>query len=47
MVRSRMSMIHGRLGLDGLADIKLLDLIEIKGIGTRFNGKTQITGICH
>ena len=47
MVRSRMSMIRGRLGLDGLAGIKLLDLIEIKGIGTRFNGNTQITGICH
>jgi Rhs element Vgr protein len=47
MVRSRMSMIRGRLGLEGLADIKLLDRIEIKGIGTRFNGNTQVTGICH
>jgi Rhs element Vgr protein len=47
MVRSRMSMIRGRLGLEGLADVKLLDLIGIKGIGARFNGNTQITGICH
>jgi len=47
MVRSRMSLIRGRVRLDGLADIKLLDLIEIKGIGARFNGTAQITGICH
>jgi Rhs element Vgr protein len=47
MVRSRMSMIRGRFALDGLTDRKLLDLIEIKGFGARFNGTTQITGICH
>ena len=47
MVRSRMSLIRGRVRLDGLADIKLLDLIEIKGIGARFNGTAPITGICH
>lgn len=47
MLRSRMSMIRGRLGLPGLADIDLLDLIEIKGIGKRFNGRTPVTGISH
>lgn len=47
MLRSRMSMIRGRLGLPGLADIDLVDLIEIKGLGKRFNGRTPVTGICH
>jgi Rhs element Vgr protein len=47
MVRSRMSMIRGRLAVPGFADIKLLDLIVIAGVGERFNGKTPITGICH
>jgi Rhs element Vgr protein len=47
MVRSRMSMIRGRLGLPGFADIDLLDLIEMKGIGKRFNGRTPVTGIRH
>ena len=47
MMRSRMSMIRGRLATRGLADLKLLDVIEIDGVGTRFNGKTLITGICH
>jgi uncharacterized protein involved in type VI secretion and phage assembly len=40
-------MIRGRLGLPGFADIDLLDLIEIKGIGKRFNGRTPVTGISH
>ena len=47
LLRSRMSMIRGRLGLPGLADVDLMDLIEIKGIGKRFNGRTPVTGISH
>jgi Rhs element Vgr protein len=47
LLRSRMSMIRGRLSLPGFADIALLDLIEIKGIGKRFNGRTPVTGIRH
>ncbi len=47
MLRSRMSMIRGRLSLPGFADIDLLDLIEIKGFGKRFNGRTPVTGIRH
>ena len=47
MMRSRMSMIRGRLSTRGLSDIKLLDVMEIDGIGKRFNGKTLVTGICH
>jgi len=45
MARSRMSMIRGRIAVAGFADIKPLDVIEVKGIGERFNGKTFVTGI--
>ena len=47
LMRSRLSMIRGRLSVTGFADIKLFDLIEIDGIGDRFNGKALVTGICH
>ncbi|MFC1603756.1 type VI secretion system tip protein VgrG [Planctomycetota bacterium] len=47
MARSRMSMIRGRIAVAGFADIKPLDVIEVKGIGERFNGKTFVTGIRH
>ena len=47
MMRSRMSMIRGRLATRGFSDIKLLDVMEIDGVGERFNGKTLVTGICH
>ena len=47
MVRSRMSLIRGRIAVAGLTDLKLLDVIEIKEIGERFNGKTLVTGIRH
>src|SRR5207247_396462 len=47
MMRSRMSMIRGRLATPGFADPKLLDVMEIDGVGDRFNGKTLVTGICH
>lgn len=47
LMRSRMSMIRGRLSIPGFADIKLFDVIDIDGVGERFNGKTLVTGICH
>jgi Rhs element Vgr protein len=47
MVRSRMSLIRGRIAVAGLTDLKPLDVIEIKEIGERFNGKTLVTGIRH
>lgn len=46
-LRSRMSMLRGRVSIGGLADLALLDVIEIDGVGKRFNGKTPVTGICH
>ncbi len=47
MMRSRMSMIRGRLGTGGRPDIKLLDIVKLGGMGERFNGKALVTGICH
>jgi Rhs element Vgr protein len=47
LMRSRLSMIRGRIEVKGFADIKLLDTIKIAGIGKRFNGITIVTGLCH
>ena len=47
MARSRLGLIRGRLSLPGFTDIALLDTVELKGIGKRFNGKTLVTGIRH
>jgi len=47
MTKSRMSMLRGRLRIPGDAKIKPGDVVEIKGIGDRFNGKTLVTGVRH
>jgi Rhs element Vgr protein len=47
MVRSRLAMLRGRIAVPGSNKIKLLELIEIAGIGKRFNGKSLITGLRH
>ncbi len=45
--RSHYSTLRGRIAFEGKGDINLLDPIELRGIGNRFNGKTFVTGICH
>lgn len=47
LMRSRLSMIRGRLSVPGFAEIRLLDVIEIQGTSERFNGKKRVTGLCH
>lgn len=47
LVRSRLSMLRGRIGTAGLGQVQLLDVIELASIGSRFNGKTLVTGIRH
>ena len=47
LIKSRLSMLQGRLKIPGVADIKLGDAIDILGIGTKFNGKTLVTAIRH
>ena len=45
--KSRLSMLKGHLKVDGDATIKPGDLIDIQGIGDRFNGKTLVTAVRH
>lgn len=47
MLKSRFSMLKGRLKKPGFADIKLGDVIKIDGVGDKFNGLTYVTGIRH
>jgi len=47
LARSRLALLRGRIAIPGLAGIKLMDVIEVAGIGKRFNGKTLVTGIRH
>ncbi|MGZ5075070.1 MAG: type VI secretion system tip protein VgrG [Methylobacter sp.] len=47
LARTQLSLIRGHISIPGRADLTLLDTIEIKGIGQRFNGKALITGIGH
>nr|VFK36493.1 MAG: Rhs element Vgr protein [Candidatus Kentron sp. SD]VFK39174.1 MAG: Rhs element Vgr protein [Candidatus Kentron sp. SD]VFK77814.1 MAG: Rhs element Vgr protein [Candidatus Kentron sp. SD] len=47
MAASRMSLLRGRIAVPGLADIELLDVMKVAGVGKRFNGKTLVTGIRH
>jgi len=47
MIKSRMSMIRGRISVPGLGSVRCLDLIKVEGIGKRFNGTTLITGVRH
>ena len=47
MTRSRMALIRGRLSVRGDGAIKPLDIIELAGVGERFNGNTLVTGVRH
>jgi uncharacterized protein involved in type VI secretion and phage assembly len=42
-----MALCRGRLGVQGFAGVKLLDPMEIAGLGKRFNGTAPITGFRH
>jgi Rhs element Vgr protein len=47
LARSRLSMLRGRIAVPGFADIKPMDVVEVAGVGKRFNGKTLVTGVRH
>ena len=47
MTKSRLSMFKGRFSSPGFADIKPGEMMEILGIGDRFNGTTLVTAIRH
>lgn len=47
MMRNRLAKIRGRVKTDGTAAVSLTQLIQMNGVGERFQGKLFITGISH
>ncbi len=47
MIKTRFSMLRGRVSTYGNPKVKLGESISIQGIGDKFNGTTLITGIRH
>lgn len=47
LLRSRLSKIKGRIRIFGIADIQPGDLIELGGLGDRFNGIAYVSGVDH
>jgi len=47
LMRSRLSLIKGRMQVVGQSIYKLLDLVQIDKLDDRYNGVAVITGICH
>lgn len=47
LLKSRLSKIRGRVKFIGFGKIKPGDVIELQGVGKRFNGPVFITGIRH
>ncbi|WP_437949012.1 type VI secretion system tip protein VgrG [Sorangium sp. So ce296] len=47
MARSRMALLRGRIAVPGFAGIRPLDVMEVAGVGKRFNGTTLVTGFRH
>lgn len=45
--RSRMALLRGTLSVPGISEIKPLAIVEIAGIGKRFNGNALVTGVRH
>lgn len=47
MLRERLAKIRGRARFDGFADIMPGNVLEIQGIGDRFEGKVFVAGVRH
>ena len=47
MLRSRLAFLRGRIVIQGNAILTPLDLIELAGVGARFNGKALVSGVTH
>lgn len=47
MARSRLSLLRGRLLVEGRADVKTFDRIALDGIGKRFDGELLVGGVIH
>ena len=47
ILKSRMAKIRGRAKFEGFGGVKPCDMVDIQGVGKRFNGKVFVTGVRH
>ncbi|MDW7693773.1 type VI secretion system tip protein VgrG [Flammeovirgaceae bacterium SG7u.111] len=47
MLKSRLAKVRGRVKFQGCADVKPGDMIELDGLGDRFNGNVFVSGVRH
>lgn len=47
LLKSRLARIRGRVKLDGVATINAGDMVDLGGIGNRFNGTAFVSGVRH
>lgn len=47
LTQSRLALLRGRVSLQGTGAATLLDLVEVSGMGARFNGKALVSGVAH
>lgn len=45
--RSRLALLRGRASVPGRSDLAPRDVIELAGVGERFNGKAFVSGVTH
>jgi Rhs element Vgr protein len=46
-LKSKMSRVNGRVKCEGIATVNPGDVVELAGVGDRYNGKVFVTGIRH
>lgn len=46
-LKAKLAKIRGRVKCQGYAEVKPGSMIELKGVGDRFNGKAFVSGVCH
>lgn len=47
LLRARLAKIRGRVKFQGFPDLKPTDIIELQGLGDRFNGPVFVSGLRH
>jgi Rhs element Vgr protein len=46
-LKSQMSRVSGRVKCEGIATVKLGDIVTLSGVGDRYNGNVFVTGVRH
>lgn len=46
-IRSKLSMMRGRVSVPGMPGVQLGEFVDLKGLGARFDGKALISGVRH